>query len=494
MKKFKQTVYHTAEIRESEQRAIQDLGLSLDALMLRAGKAAWKVLHREFPKAHRIAVFCGAGNNAGDGYVLARLAHEQGLSVTIYAFQSVEVLPEPARHAAVQALAAGVLCLLDDDHIDPETDLIVDALLGIGLKGEVREPILSVINQINASEVPVLAIDLPSGLMSDTGRSRGSVVMADVTVTFIGKKIGQMMGQGPDACGHIIVDTLQLDAMLETVSPVTSLLTPERCAGWIGPRPRYCHKNDFGHVLVVGGNLGMPGSVLITAEAALRVGAGLVSIATHPQYAAQALSALPEAMIYGIHHIETLQDLLKKASVCVIGPGLGDDVWARELFQQIIGSHLPMVVDASALRLLSEHPQIDDNWVLTPHPGEAASLLHYAVAEVEADRYTAVCQLQREYGGVVVLKGLGTLICNENQQTSLCAAGNPGMASPGMGDALSGVIAGLIAQGLTLEQSAQLGVYVHGVAADLAAEESGERGLLATDLFPFIRQLINNVG
>ncbi|OGV44107.1 MAG: bifunctional ADP-dependent (S)-NAD(P)H-hydrate dehydratase/NAD(P)H-hydrate epimerase [Legionellales bacterium RIFCSPHIGHO2_12_FULL_42_9] len=492
MTKPTQAIYRSSQIRWCEKMAIQTLNLSVDELMLRAGTAAWKVLRREFPKAHKLAIFCGGGNNAGDGFVLARLAHEEGYVVTVYQFKAFEKLPDAARHAALQAIAAGVFCTVVEEHLDPDTDLIVDALLGIGLAGEVREPLLTAINQINEAEIPVMALDIPSGLSSDEGRVLGECVRASLTVTFFGKKLGMLMCDGPDVCGRIVVDSLQLDSLLSSITAEVACLSSAMIANLLPRRRRNCHKGDFGHVLIVGGNVGMPGAVVIAALAALRVGAGLVTIATKPQHTNTAVAQLPEAMVYGIEQPDELQRLLDKATVCLIGPGLGEDVWATELFFRVIGSHLPMVVDAEALRILGASPQHDDNWVLTPHPGEAASLLQCTTMTIQRDRYAALHRLHQQYGGAIVLKGVGSLIGADDNQTFICDRGNPGMASPGMGDALSGVIAGLIAQGLSLVDAAKLGVYVHARAADLAVTESGERGLLATDLLPFMRQLINN--
>ncbi len=485
-----QSIYRCEQIRWCEQMATQRCGLSADELMLRAGIAAWRIVRQEFPRAHKIAVFCGGGNNAGDGFVLARLAHEAGYSVTLYQFKPTEMLPDSARHAALQAIAAGVVCHPAEEHLDPDTDLIIDALLGIGLSGDVREPLLTAINQMNEADIPVMAMDIPSGLSSDDGRVLGGCVRASLTVTFIGKKLGMLMGDGPDVCGRIVVESLQLDVLLASMTPAAACLSSEMIIELLPTRRRNCHKGDFGHVLIVGGNVGMPGAVTIAAQAALRTGAGLVTIATKPEYAKVAIATLPEAMVYGVEHADDLQRLLDRATVCLVGPGLGDDVWANELFFKVIASHLPMVIDAQALRILGASPQHDDNWVLTPHPGEAASLLQCTTMAVQRDRYGALHQLQQQYGGVIVLKGVGSLIADEHH-TSICDAGNPGMASPGMGDALSGLISSLIAQGLTLVEAAKLGVYVHAHAADLAAKQQGERGLLATDLMPWMRRLIN---
>lgn len=235
----------------------------------------------------------------------------------------------------------------------------------------------------------------------------------------------------------------------------------------------------------------MPGAVCLAANAALRVGAGLVTIASRPEHARQVLPMLPEAMLHGIDEIKDLLPLIAKATVCILGPGLGDDEWAKALFTAALASQLPMVIDASALRLLAQSPQHDDNWILTPHPGEAASLLNCTTGEVQQDRYQAAIRLQDQYGGNVILKGTGSLVATDESEIYLCTAGNPGMASAGMGDALSGVIAGLVAQGLLLADAAKLGTWLHASAGDAAALEKGERGVLASDLMPYLHRLVN---
>ena len=492
MRQNEHAVYRTEQIRWCEETAIQQDHISADELMERAGEAAWQIISKSYSKAHYWAIFCGAGNNAGDGYVLARIAHQQGRSVTVYQFKSVESLPDPARHAALKAMAAGVICQFFEDQLESDTDLIIDALLGIGLKGKVSELYVTAINYINECGLPVVAIDIPSGLESDTGRIAGAAVRADMTITFIGKKLGHLTLDGPDHCGHLVLDTLQLEDILHVIKPAIQTISPQEIEQLLPPRRRNCHKAEFGNVLIVGGNVGMPGAICVAAEAALRVGAGMVTVAMHPYYAQQPILGLPEAMVYGIDQVELLRPLLEKASVCLVGPGLGEDAWAQDIFHAVLGAHLPTILDASALRLLSKNPQWDDNWILTPHPGEAADLLHISTQELQRDRYHAVCKLQEQYGGTVVLKGLGSLVATDQSEVYICTAGNPGMASPGMGDALSGILSGLLAQGLSLAETARIGVFIHAYAADLAAEESGERGLLASDLHYFVRKLVNH--
>ncbi|MBA2656635.1 MAG: NAD(P)H-hydrate dehydratase [Tatlockia sp.] len=483
-------LYQVAQIRSIELLVKKELGLSDDELMSRAGTSAFLTLKKRYPNVRSLAVFCGSGNNAGDGYVLARLAHTNGYSVVINQYKSIENLPPAACHAALQALAAGVICQCIDDPIDSEAELIVDALLGIGLKGQVYGPLATAINQINEAKLPVIALDIPSGLNADTGQVMGICVRATHTLTFIANKLGLMTQDGFDQCGEIICLDLELEKYLAAILPAACLLDDSLCKTLLAPRLKNSHKNHFGHVLIIGGGYGMPGSVCLAATAALRIGAGLVTIATRPDHANQALPSLVEAMIYGIDEPEQLQALITRATVCVIGPGLGEDEWARAMFTLALASQLPMIIDASALRLLAQNAQQDDNWILTPHPGEAASLLDCTTADIQKDRYQAIIRLQEMYGGNVILKGAGSLVATSDSEIYLCNAGNPGMASAGMGDVLSGVIGGLVAQGLLLADAAKLGTWLHACAGDAAAAQ-GERGLLASDLMPYLHQLAN---
>jgi hydroxyethylthiazole kinase-like uncharacterized protein yjeF len=257
------------------------------------------------------------------------------------------------------------------------------------------------------------------------------------------------------------------------------------------PRTRDAHKGDFGHVLIIGGDYGMGGAVRLSAEAALRVGAGLVSVATHPEHVALVSSACPEVMCHGIEKASAVEPLLDKASVVIVGPGLGKTKWSRHLFELAMTVDLPTVVDADALNLLSESPCVAHNWILTPHPGEAARLLQQDIESVEADRIESANALVNRFGGVVVLKGAGTIIEMENELPAICPYGNPGMATAGMGDVLSGVIGGLLAQHFSLLSAAKIGVLLHAVAGDEAARVAGERGLIATDLMPYLHRLVN---
>ncbi len=258
------------------------------------------------------------------------------------------------------------------------------------------------------------------------------------------------------------------------------------------PRPFDAHKGLFGHVLIVGGAPGMLGATILAAQAASYVGAGLVTVATHPSHAALVSCTHPHIMSFGVRNSEELQPLLGKASIVAIGPGLGKDEWAHTLFATVLASKLPLLIDADGLNLLAEQPLQRDNWILTPHPGEAARLLKLDSKTIQQDRVASVTLLQNNYGGVAVLKGAGSLIKGVDTECIKCAAGNPGMAIGGMGDLLSGVIAGLVAQHLTLFDAAALGAHLHAHAGDLLAQAQGQRGMLPQDLLPVLRRLVNS--
>ncbi len=482
MSQLEYALYSTTQIKTCEQQVPLLYHLNEFQLMLQAGIEVFSFILQEFPSIRHLAVFCGSGNNAGDGYIVARLAHQQGLLVTVYQCKALEDLPNPAQQAALEAQAVGVEFQWADEPIDSETELIVDALLGIGLQGSVHGLIASVIQQINSSGLPVVSIDLPSGLNADSGEVANLCIQASMTYSLIGRKIGMYTLDGPDYCGTIYCHHLKLESYLNSINPCAQLLNKHNISLPLAARKKNSHKGDYGHILIIGGGLGMAGAVALAAKAALRTGAGAVTIATHPEHVSAILALIPEAMVWGIEEANELLNLLAKVSFCIIGPGLGESDWANNLFLVALSSQLPMVIDASALRLLANKPQMDDNWILTPHPGEAASLLACSSKEIQEDRINAVRLIQKKYGGVVVLKGVGTIIHTLEKNIFICPKGNPGMASAGMGDVLSGIIAGLSAQGLALSEAAKLGVWLHALAGDIIAEQQGERGLLASDL------------
>ncbi len=259
----------------------------------------------------------------------------------------------------------------------------------------------------------------------------------------------------------------------------------------LSPRKKDAYKGDFGCVVVVGGNAGMVGAPILAAQACYRVGAGRVKVVTRPEYAFMATMICPEIQSFGVATAEQLEPIIEKATVLVVGPGLGQDAWANAIAQELLQSNLPTLVDADALHLLAAQPHRRDNWILTPHLGEAAALLYTTTLALKSQQQEAVISMQAQYGGVAVLKGAPTWIAVPNGKTPFfCAQGNPGMATAGMGDVLSGVIAGLLAQGVSLEAAAKLGVVLHAKAGDSAAKQ-GARGMIASDLFPYLRKWVS---
>lgn len=486
--KLPDKLYRADQVRAMDRYAIETLGIPGQVLMQRAGAAAFEVLRRYWPDARKIAVMCGGGNNGGDGYVVARQALDIGLEVKAFALSPPERLQGDAWLAFQAYRAAGGVVGEVPETLDT-FEVVVDALFGTGLEREVTDRYAQAIAAINGFSGGVLAVDLPSGLHADTGAILGCAVEADATVTFIGLKQGLFTGEGPACCGQVwYADLAVPEAVPAGGEPSAHLCS--RYQNLLLPRRRTAHKGHFGHVLVVGGDAGFTGAARMAAEAAARVGAGLTSVATRSVHASQLNATRPEIMSHGVETSTDLTPLLERATVVAIGPGLGQSAWAKNLLQAVWNSSLPLVVDADALNLLAQSPTSRGNWVLTPHPGEAARLLGCTSLEVQGDRFTALAALAQRYGGVCVLKGAGTLVGAVGQLPWVCALGNPGMASGGMGDVLTGILAGLIAQGLKHLEAAHMGVSLHAAAADAAAAE-GERGLLASDLLPWLHRLVN---
>lgn len=481
------SLYTAAQVREIDARLIA-AGTPGFELMQRAAHAAWRSLRRRWPDEQWITVMAGRGNNAGDGYLIAALAQRGGRQVQVLAVGDPQQLQGDAAQAFAVAREAGVTML----PWTPEASLqgvLVDALLGTGVSGEVREPYASAIRAMNNSRQPVLAVDLPSGLCADTGRVLGEAVTADLTVSFIGLKVGLFTGEGPDRVGELVFDDLQVDgAIVDQVQPGIERL----CAAnlpTLAPRKPTAHKGSFGQVLVIGGDLGTGGAALLSAEAALRCGAGMVTLATRPEHVTASLVRRPEIMCSGVESTYALTALTQRADVLVIGPGLGQAPWGRSLLSLAPQCRVPQVWDADALNLLAAGAvELPSDCLLTPHPGEAARLLGITVGDVQADRPAAARMLASRYGCTVLLKGAGTLIAHSDGRLALCDRGHPAMASAGLGDVLAGLAGALLAQGLAPFGAACLAVWLHAVAGERLGKQG--RGLAAADLIPAIRQLL----
>ncbi|GAB5445179.1 MAG: bifunctional ADP-dependent NAD(P)H-hydrate dehydratase/NAD(P)H-hydrate epimerase [Gymnodinialimonas sp.] len=461
--------------------------------MARAAETALRHLLQNWPQPQRLQVLCGTGNNGGDGYLIADLAQKRGIPVVVHQLGETARISGDALRARELALANGVSVVpFGSQALSPE-GVVVDAMLGTGLGGEVRGAYREAIAAVNTCGAPVLAVDIPSGLCADSGRVLGCAVRAELTVTFIGLKRGLFTASAPDYTGAVQFSDLEVPPEVYTALPVScSRLELGPLLERLPARPASSHKGMYGTVLVVGGDYGMAGAAAMAAEAGLRCGAGLVHLATRPEHVAATVARTPEVMAHGVDSGAELEPLLASADVLVVGPGLGQSDWSRHLLKQACAARKPTVLDADALNLLVADESLAsdrrDNWILTPHPGEAARLLGCDTAAVQDDRFAAAAQLQQRYGGVAVLKGNGTLVAGDGE-IALCDYGNPGMASGGMGDVLSGVLAALLAQSLLPLEAAALGVCLHGAAADIAARQ-GERGLVATDLMPHLRALL----
>ncbi|MEM9255692.1 MAG: NAD(P)H-hydrate dehydratase [Pseudomonadota bacterium] len=486
-------LYTGDQTRSLDRCAIEEFGIAGSTLMGRAANAAFNRLIKFWPNVERLQVLCGTGNNGGDGFLIADLAHKRKLPVKVLQLGDEGKIRGDALQARQQALANGVAFETYRDGLLDSGAVVIDAMLGTGLGGDVREPYRTAIEAVNVSGAPVLAVDIPSGVCADSGRVLGAAVRADLTVTFIGLKRGLFTYQGQGFAGDVEFSDLEVPAEVYQRVPADSVrLELPALLGTLPPRSVTAHKGDCGTVLVVGGDYGMAGAASLAAEAALRCGAGLVSVATRLEHVAPLVARVPEVMAHGVAEQTQLEPLVDAADVLVLGPGLGQSAWSLALAQTVLAGGKPLVMDADALNLLAAG-SLDDaisgqDWILSPHPGEAGRLLRTDTAAVQGDRFAAVRELQQRYGGVVVLKGNGTLVCD---RTGIGVAnyGNPGMATGGMGDVLSGVLGALAAQGLSLAQAGALGVCLHGAAADAAAIE-GERGLVATDLMPQLRSLI----
>jgi NAD(P)H-hydrate epimerase len=483
-------LYTASQIRAIEQAVINNYEVASYTLMKRAGQTVFDACRGRLEKDAHILVMCGPGNNGGDGYVVARLLLESDFSVQVISVSVAEKLAGDAALARDAWIEAGGQVETFDGTIPETPNLIVDAMLGTGLGRNLQGDLLVAVQLINESTIPVIAVDIPTGLNSETGIPMGSAVIARQTVTFIGLKLGLFIGMAADYCGAVLIDDLDSpQGAYKGMPPAAIRSETEDIIDYLPARPNVCQKGDFGHVLVVGGDVGLSGAVRMSAEAAARVGTGLVSVATHQQHASFVNLNRPEIMSHGIESGSALAPLLEKATVIVAGPGMGLGEWAQSCWKKLLGIKTPMVVDADALSLLAEEPTHQDNWILTPHPGEAGRLLAVTAAEVQNDRLKSVVTLQARYGGVVVLKGSGSLIASSTGVV-VCGEGNSGMASGGMGDVLTGVIAGLLAQGLPLDEAAHVGVLIHAHAGDLAAGDH-PRGLLATDLLARLREVVN---
>ena len=479
-----------------DRAAIEEHGIPGYTLMQRAAAEALATLRLRWPDARSLRIYCGLGNNAGDGYVVARLAQSYDMQVTVVACAAPDQLGGDAATAAHDCAAAGISPVAFTSAGAPQRDeVIVDALFGTGLSRPLENEFADAVRQINASACPVLALDIPSGLAADTGLVQGPAVRADCTIGFVGLKSGYFLGAGPEHCGAIDFADLDIPATVrDQQEPVLQRIGLEEIRFCLPPRSRNVHKGDNGRLLIIGGGPGMPGAVRMAGAAALRAGAGLVYVATHPQHAAFVTAETPELIVHATESPADIAALAETVQAIAIGPGLGRSRWATALCEWAFALEKPLIADADALNWLAETSISAQQrpLLLTPHPGEAGRLLGRSGGAIQSDRLGAVRSIAERFAATTALKGAATLVADPGSGVAgVCAAGNPGMATAGTGDVLTGICGGVLVQCGDTAAAARAAVLIHALAGDAAASAGGERGLIATDLLEHIRLWAN---
>ena len=494
----------SAEMREIDRIATHEMGVPALALMIRAGRAVADAAMAMAAPEGRILVVCGAGNNGGDGFAVARILRSAGRDVRVVALSPPEGMSPVAgvmRHEANEvdvpiADATAVPAM----GAEPG-DVVVDAVFGIGMTRApegVSAAAISRINELRERGARVLAVDVPSGLSADTGHPFGVAVRADRTVTFAFPKKGLHVYPGAELAGEVVLVDIGIPAAAAARVPVTAeVLTEAEARALVPARGFQAHKGDAGRVMVVAGSPGRTGAAHLAVTGALRGGAGLVTLAARAETLQLALSGRPEAMSLalpgqgplGRADLPALAALARDADVIVIGPGIPRGPETGPMIRDLLErAQLPAILDADALNALAEHPGLVASvarWspvVMTPHPGEMARLLGTGVEEIQADRLEVAQRKSREWGAVVILKGAHTIVADPDSVPAVIVTGNPGMATGGTGDVLAGLLGAMVASRVPLRDAARAAVWIHGRAGDLAARRHGQRGLLAGDL------------
>jgi len=495
------------EMQNIDRRARDEYGIPTLLLMENAAFGITRVLEELFGpvKGRRITIIAGKGNNGGDGLAAARLLHNRGARVQVY------LLSEPSSvtgDAATNLLIVskmgmeiyskgsfeleGLRSALTHSHV------IIDAIFGTGLSSPVKGEYADVIDLINHSGRPVVAVDIPSGIHSDTGEVMGTAVRATETVTFALPKRGHLLYPGCDFTGRLhIIDISIPEAAIEKEAIHLRLLTEEETSLLIPSRPADSHKGSFGHVLVIAGSIGKGGAAAMTSLSCLRSGAGLVTLATPQSVQPILAEKLTEVMTYplpeteektiALSALEKIIELSRDKDVVAIGPGLTTEKGTASVVRRLVKEiEKPVVIDADGINALPDHLDIlrerRSPTVLTPHPGEMGRLIGKGASDIQKDRIGISRLFAMDYRVYLVLKGANTVIAEPSGEVSISPTGNPGMATAGTGDALTGILAGLIAQQIDIASAVKLGVYLHGLAGDLAAKEVGMTGMLAGDL------------
>jgi len=486
-------------VREIDRLTIEKYGVPGLVLMENAGRATAEVLLDNFSYAQKVAVFSGGGNNGGDGFVIARHLISKGLDVDTYLLSDPKKYKGDAltNYKALKNIGGNIIELKNNLRKFKQSDVIVDALFGTGLDREVAGFYKKVIDFINTQGVPTVAVDIPSGLDSNSGQPLGTAVLSDITVTFVLPKLGISVYPGAEYAGEIYVAAITTPKFLEDDIPY-ELLGAESVQYILEPRYEDTHKGTYGHLFVVAGSPGKSGAASLAALGAQRSGTGLVTVgipkSLNPvmeQKTTEAMTEpLPETALetLGPDSIERVLEIIKDRKTAVaIGPGISTTNETREFLYEVIrNADLPMVIDADALTLVADNPKILNEAkapiVLTPHPGEMSRLAGITTDEVQADRIGVAMEFAKKYGIYLVLKGARSVIATPHGKVFINTTGNAGMASGGMGDVLTGILGGFLAQRIDPEDACKLGVFLHGLSGDLVAEQNGEAGMIARDI------------
>lgn len=462
-------------MRALDQWAIDHAGVTADELMARAGARVWQSIKACWPEARSLTVCCGGGNNGGDGWVVAALAHQAGWSVQVVTTHDPTTLTQAAKAAfqAWSALAEQPGWVMASEVQLLTGEVVVDALLGTGFQGPVKPELVPLIDLINAYGAPVVSVDVPSGLSADTGVATGPCVNAQLTLTFVAQKRGLFTARAGRYTGRLVFCDLGVGSVIESVMAPDATLLSLDMMGWLPKRWPDTHKGQCGRVAIIGGSPGMMGAPIMAGLAALQAGSGWVTVMGSELVAQSATQACPALMSAVLDDQADERLPWTTSDAVAMGPGLGQEAWGLRWLQRLLKSAQPLVVDADGLNLIAKHRLsrlgAGKPWILTPHPGEAARLLDVRIDEVEADRFAAARRLAEHHQAVVVLKGFGTLVAHPDGRAWVCPFGTPAMASPGMGDALTGIIVSLLGQGLEDWQAACLGVVVHALSGEVAA-------------------------
>ncbi len=508
------------QMRELDRRTIHEAGVPGKTLMERAGSGVVSAMEETFGalKGKTVTIFCGKGNNGGDGFVVARLLRQKHSAVQVCLLAHTRDLKGDAK-LMYQRFVKGagrskVLSTPSPDHVHQlvrDSHVLVDALLGTGTSSPIAGPYHEAIQVMNASEVPTVAVDLPSGIDADTGETLGTAVQADLTVTFGNPKLGLFLGAGIDHAGRLhCVDIGIPSQYVEDLHLPIEMLTPAAIRPWLPKRPASSHKGTFGHAGIIAGSSGKSGAAALAAKAALRAGAGLVTVATPAGVQASVAADIPEVMTLPLPEtaehtlsreaLSPLQTFLQSRSAIGMGPGLSTHAETADVIRTLIARcDRPLVIDADALNALAGHTSLLRSRplspILTPHPGEMARLLGEPTAEaVNHNRMGIAQDFARTHSSIVVLKGARTILAHPDGATSISPTGNPGMATAGTGDVLTGILAGLLAQGVSPWEAAQSGIFLHGLAGDLAARTYGYPSLMAGDLLAYLPQAMLHAG